>query len=286
MSKGSLFWANARGKLGESVYYRSGGEQRNRTYVKNIKNPRTKSQMVNRIQMSNLAAVYRTMKPILDYSFPDKKSSQSAWNEFVKKNKRVNGAVCAKSAIELGLCVPHGMVMSSGSVVVPTPTTRAASQGNGYYGFLIAENMGENPTVAALVGKFLENNNLPSNAKLTVVYADYADEGYEMGYLTMDATSGILSKVNTTHTVEAVSVQNGAQAFLNLCEQSEEIDVAFIVSYTDGNGKLQISTSSMKTASTEQNPEYALQFMGPDGEVYLQVLNTYGYSGESVLSTR
>ena len=54
MSKGSLFWANASGKLGESVFYRSGGEQRNRSYVKNIKNPRTEAQMRNRIQLGNL----------------------------------------------------------------------------------------------------------------------------------------------------------------------------------------------------------------------------------------
>ena len=38
MSKGSLFWGNARGRLGQSVFYRAGGEQRNRTYVAKIKN--------------------------------------------------------------------------------------------------------------------------------------------------------------------------------------------------------------------------------------------------------
>ena len=39
MSKGSLFWANASGKLGEVVQYRAGGEQRARAYVRKIKNP-------------------------------------------------------------------------------------------------------------------------------------------------------------------------------------------------------------------------------------------------------
>ena len=34
MSKRSLFWGNGAGKLGEAVYYRAGGEQRTRAYVK------------------------------------------------------------------------------------------------------------------------------------------------------------------------------------------------------------------------------------------------------------
>ena len=41
MSKGSEFWGNASGKLGQQVLYRAGGEQRARMHVAKIKNPRT-----------------------------------------------------------------------------------------------------------------------------------------------------------------------------------------------------------------------------------------------------
>lgn len=37
MSKRSLFWGKGSGKLGEAVFYRAGGEQRTRTYVKTVK---------------------------------------------------------------------------------------------------------------------------------------------------------------------------------------------------------------------------------------------------------
>lgn len=87
MSKGSLFWANASGKLGESVFYRSGGEQRNRSYVKNIKNPRTEAQMRNRIQLGNWASMYRRLKPILSKTFTNRPSSESGFNALVKANK-------------------------------------------------------------------------------------------------------------------------------------------------------------------------------------------------------
>ena len=87
MSKGSLFWANASGKLGESVFYRSGGEQRNRSYVKNVKNPKTEAQMRNRIQMGNWAAMYRRLKPILEKTFTNRPSAESGFNALVKANK-------------------------------------------------------------------------------------------------------------------------------------------------------------------------------------------------------
>lgn len=87
MSKGSLFWANASGRLGEAVYYRSGGEQRTRAYVKNVKNPKTEAQMRNRIQMGNWVAMYRRLKPILEKTFTNRPLAESGFNALVKANK-------------------------------------------------------------------------------------------------------------------------------------------------------------------------------------------------------
>lgn len=59
MVKRSLFWGQAAGKLGEAVYYRAGGEQRTRTYIKNIKNPKTQAQAIQRAKLNNLTACFR-----------------------------------------------------------------------------------------------------------------------------------------------------------------------------------------------------------------------------------
>lgn len=117
MSKGSLFWANASGKLGESVFYRSGGEQRNRTYVKHIKNPKTESQMRNRIQMSNWAAMYRRLKPILSKTFTARSSAESGFNALVKANKSRLRYAISKEMLESCNYVPVGARVSSGSIV-------------------------------------------------------------------------------------------------------------------------------------------------------------------------
>lgn len=117
MSKGSLFWANASGKLGESVFYRAGGEQRNRTYVKNIKNPKTEGQMKNRIQMTNWIAMYRRLKPLLSQTFTNRPSKESGFNAFVKANKsRLLYAITNEMFTECDY-IPFGAKVSSGTIV-------------------------------------------------------------------------------------------------------------------------------------------------------------------------
>lgn len=116
MAKGSQFWGNASGKLGEQVLYRAGGEQRARTYVAKIKNPRSYAQMKNRLLMLNVVSMYRALKPLLSETFPMKKSNQSAFNAFVSANKTAQGFYISKSDMESGACVPYGQTISTGSI--------------------------------------------------------------------------------------------------------------------------------------------------------------------------
>lgn len=116
MAKGSQFWGNASGKLGEQVLYRAGGEQRARTYVAKIKNPRSYAQMKNRLLMLNVVSAFRTLKPLLSETFPMRKANQSAFNAFVQANKQTAGYYISKEDLESGACVPYGMTISKGSL--------------------------------------------------------------------------------------------------------------------------------------------------------------------------
>lgn len=116
MSKGSLFWANASGKLGETVHYRSGGEQRARTYVAKIKNPKTLAQMTNRLLMNNVVSAHRALKGLVSNTFPNRKSNQSAFNAFVQANKNVNRFYIGKSDLESNAFVPYGLQIAKGSL--------------------------------------------------------------------------------------------------------------------------------------------------------------------------
>lgn len=120
MSKRSLFWGNASGKLGEAVYYRAGGEQRTRTWVPKIKNPKTIAQMSNRISMLNLVSMYRSYKSILSVSFPKRPTNQSGFNAFVQANKSARPYGIFKEDCDSGFFYPFNYKVAQGDLPLST----------------------------------------------------------------------------------------------------------------------------------------------------------------------
>lgn len=215
MSKRSLFWGNASGKLGEAVYYRAGGEQRTRTWVEKIKNPRTSSQATQRCKLNNLTAFYRSVASFIKQVNQPEKASMSAFNQFVKNNSSLNGCVANKSMIDSGYSVPYRFNCSRGDLNVPTRydnpdgevSINLESNGVGIdistatnpYRFTLSEplpltefegtNFADGAGVNArgfLYGKeffqaFAGGNNvygLPASFALFIVCSRYADEGF------------------------------------------------------------------------------------------------------------
>lgn len=124
MSKRSLFWGQASGKLGEAVYYRAGGEQRTRTWVPKIKNPKTKAQATQRCLFMNMVAVFRALKPFIQTGFISRKSNQSAFNAFVKDNFDRNNWVAEKSMIGCAEFAGYGFSLANGSLTIDTSLTQ------------------------------------------------------------------------------------------------------------------------------------------------------------------
>lgn len=120
MSKRSLFWGMASGKLGEAVFYRAGGEQRARAWVPTIKNPKTLAQVENRLSMLNLVTAYRQWSEIIKTGWPLKKSNQSDYNAFVSANKSATTSAIPKEVAAAGLSIPDGITLLSGNVEINT----------------------------------------------------------------------------------------------------------------------------------------------------------------------
>ena len=116
MSKRSLFWGQASGKLGEAVYYRAGGEQRTRAYVHKIKNPKTRAQALQRTKFNNMVAVFRGTSVFVKSLFKAEKSSQSPFNAFVKSNFPLCLTVADREMVELGEGGSQNFVFANGSV--------------------------------------------------------------------------------------------------------------------------------------------------------------------------
>lgn len=115
MTKRNFLLGTSAGKLGDMVFYRAGGEQRTRTRVI-PKNPKTIAQMTNRLSMLNLTSIFRSLKPIMESAFPNKKSNQSAYNAFVSANKASKPYYIRKADLEEGYSVPFGIALSKGNM--------------------------------------------------------------------------------------------------------------------------------------------------------------------------
>lgn len=140
MSKRSLFWGQASGKLGEAVYYRAGGEQRTRAYVSRIKNPKSHAQALQRTKFNNMVSVFRGTSVFVKSLFKAEKPSQSSFNAFVKRNFPLCLTVADREMVEFGEGGAENFVFANGSVnfnTVPSiiPFTPLGNEENslGYY---------------------------------------------------------------------------------------------------------------------------------------------------------
>lgn len=114
--KGNPFFGTMRGKLGEQVFMRTGGEQRARTYLKVISNPRTKSQMSQRVKLANLVGFYRLLRPLLGDSFLRRPTNQSSYNAFVKANLASSRVYLTKEQASSGYVVAAPYTITDGTL--------------------------------------------------------------------------------------------------------------------------------------------------------------------------
>lgn len=120
MSKRSLFWGNGSGRLGEAVYYRAGGEQRTRTYIKTVKNPKSYQQALQRTKFNNLVGVYKGLALAVKSFYTQREANQSPFNAFFRKNWPLNLWVADKELTSKGEGVADGFYVAVGSVGINT----------------------------------------------------------------------------------------------------------------------------------------------------------------------
>ena len=127
MSKRSLFWGNGSGKLGEAVFYRAGGEQRTRTYIKTVKNPKSYQQALQRTKFNNLVGCYKGISTAVKSFFNNRASNQSPFNAFFQQNFPVNLWVADKEMTGVNEGVFEGMYVSNGNFNFDTTLTPRVS---------------------------------------------------------------------------------------------------------------------------------------------------------------
>lgn len=103
MAKGNMFLGQARGKVGDLVFYRQDGEQLSRSRNRHPRNPRTEPQLYQRAIMSTVTNAYKAGKQLFDHSFQGFSVGAANQRQFLGRNiKLLRGLVSAdlSSALE------------------------------------------------------------------------------------------------------------------------------------------------------------------------------------------
>ena len=100
MSKGSLFFGNASGKLGQVVLSTVKGQQIARAWQPKIANPKTSQQQLQRAKFANSVKFFkRAQQNLFKFAFEDKRKNESDYNAFMRHNV-VSSAVLDRSVYD------------------------------------------------------------------------------------------------------------------------------------------------------------------------------------------
>lgn len=154
----SMYLRGAKQRLGGAVLYSSAGRTIARELAASVSNPRTPSQMGQRVKWANLVAFYRANKAWMKKAYETRKPTQSDYNVFMQKNVAGSSIYLTKQDAAQGACVVGEFQISEGSL----PSVEVNQSGEDWYtNLFVGENfsLSAETTVGALAATLLENNN-------------------------------------------------------------------------------------------------------------------------------
>ena len=123
--------------------------------VTHIRNPRTNAQMQVRTKWGNIIAMYKGIRPLLNYGFESKPKTLSDYNMFVKLNMQRTPIYLTKQAVAGGACVATAYQISQGSLPAIVVTGTGQS---GVTDIRLSENITSATTVAQFAKDVVDNN--------------------------------------------------------------------------------------------------------------------------------
>ena len=112
----SMWLKGAKKRLGGTVIYQAMGQTRQRELAAEVSNPRTESQMNQRVKWANLVNLYRVNRSWMKYAFETKKNNQSEYNKFMSLNVAESRIYLTKQVANAGGCVVDSYMITQGSL--------------------------------------------------------------------------------------------------------------------------------------------------------------------------
>ena len=285
MSKSNMLLGLAKGKVGDLVFYRDGGEQRTRTRVV-PKNPRTPAQMTQRAKIANVSGIYRALASLMADSFTNRPSNQSGYNAFASSAIALSPFMTKQQAT--AACVlPQPAILSRG-ILPAIEYAGSAAAADAATAIAVSATLIDNPTIGDLSSALISQYpSIQQGDELTFVSLRF--DAIEGADLDADVYAAIPSIVNVK--VDIAGSASISSLGLTLTENilratSAESDwedgiamQAIIHSRVDGNGQLQVSTqwARLNDAAQSLYDGYRTE------QAIADAVESYMAGGESIL---
>lgn len=167
MSKGSMWWGNATGKVGQTVLSVLKGQQIARAYQPNVGNPRTEQQTLQRAKFATAVKFYKSATlGSFKFAFENKRPTESDYNAFMRVNKGSNLMINRNGYSNPNYPCVYPWKLSEGSLPA---VSVASSQGDNGVRFYLGQHDPGITTVQQLARQLCVANGLPGSTIFTFV---------------------------------------------------------------------------------------------------------------------
>lgn len=266
------------GSAGNVTFKQRSGETIVSEKVTQVRNPRTNAQMQTRTKWGNIIAMYKGIRPLLNYGFESKPKTLSDYNMFVKVNMQRTPIYLTKQAVAGGACVATAYQISQGSL--PAIVLTGTGQNVKTDIRLGGESITSSTTVAQFSAAVVNNNADYRYGDQISFFLVKQMVNAETGipYCQFSATKVILDAANESTLADVTGGSHGfASADGMLAHVGNDGDCAYAWVHTrKSDGKTLVSSQSLVSANTKE-----AEYKGD--AAYNLSKSSYGSSIESFL---
>ena len=267
-----------KGSAGSLTFRRTGGRTVVSEKITEVKITRTDAQMKQRTKWGNIIAMYKGIRPLLNYGFEAKPKTLSDYNMFVKVNMQRTPIYLTKQAVAGGACVATAYQISQGSL--PAIVLTGTGQNVKTDIRLGGESITSSTTVAQFSAAVVQNNADYRYGDQISFFLVKQMVNAETGipYCQFSAAKVILDAANEEKLADVTGSSHGfASADGVLAHVGNDGDCAYAWVHTrKSDGKTLVSSQSLVSANTKE-----AEYKGD--AAYNLSKSSYGSSIESFL---
>ena len=242
------------GSAGNLTFQRTNGMTVIREKVTEVANPRSEAQMRTRTKFTNIVAMYKGIRPLLNHGFESKPNTLSDYNMFVKLNMQRTPIYLTKQAVAGGACIATDYQITQGSL--PAIVVTGTGQ-NGVTDIRLGgESITTNTTVAQVSQAVVENNaDYKYGDQISFfLVKQKVNENTGIPYCQFSAAKVILDAANTEQLVDVVAGSHGfASIDGKLGHSGNDGDCAYTWVHTrKSDGKTLVSSQSLLSANSKE----------------------------------